>query len=471
VNHRCKIIATLGPSSLSHKSVQALAASGIDAVRINMSHGDHDSHQEVIKVVRRVSINLGRPIAVILDLQGPKIRTGKLISGKPLKLENKQVVKFLFTRDPGFEGTITTSWKLKVKPRQFIFLDDGDIQLRVMRNIKGGVLCRVLQGGSLSERKGIFIPGASMEEFPSLTRKDVDDLTWGLRLGVDFVALSLVRKAADCREAKRAMRRTGRVVPLIAKIETLSAVKKLGEILPEVEGIMVARGDLALDVGAEHVPLLQKELIHRALAEGKFSITATQMLQSMIIRPSPTRAEASDIANAVLDGSDAVMLSGETAIGKYPVKAVRFMNRIIAATEAGGNFNLQQKVLRDRSTGTIAQALAEAACFAANEVQSKKIVAFTQRGNSVIRLSSLRPKAQIIAICFDRKVQSRLILRWGVDPQLLMAVKSSESLIHRTDKFLRSRGLASKKETVVITAGEISGIPLSNMVKVHRVGG
>ena len=382
---RAKTLATLGPASNTQAIIEAMIKAGLNAVRINMSHGTSDEHAETIKHAKAAAKKLNRPLAVLVDLSGPKIRTGLLQNATPVILETG--AEFIITnRDiHGSEREVSTNFnelpKL-VKKGDKILLDDGAIELKVKRETKTDVVTKVINGGVLAERKGINLPNTSLP-IPSLTEKDRKDLEWAMKQDVDYIALSFVRQGKDCREVRELIkklnkRKWGRPL-LVAKIEKAEAIENLDDIIAETDGVMVARGDLGVETSAELVPVYQKQIIEKAVLNDKFVITATQMLQSMVENPRPTRAEASDVANAVWDGTDAVMLSAETAAGKYPVESVATMERIIETAETVRTTKLRRPVKLDEPpTGRTSQALCKAAAYCAREIMTEKVAVFTE---------------------------------------------------------------------------------------------
>src|SRR5881227_3353918 len=396
---KAKILATLGPASREPVLLEALLAAGANGVRINMSHGTQDEHAENIARARAAAERMKRPLSVLVDLSGPKIRTGMLKGGQSVHLEAGALFTLTTRSVVGDAREVSTNYAglaQDVKPGARILLDDGAIELLVESTTETDVVTRVVNGGTLAERKGINLPGVSLP-IPSLTDKDRRDLNWAVREGADYIALSFVRRAEDCAEAKALIRAAGGAQPLVAKIEKAEAIDHLEEIVDTAVGVMVARGDLGVETSVELVPVYQKRIIGEANRREKVVITATQMLQSMISEPRPTRAEASDVANAVWDGSDTVMLSAETASGKYPVAAVATMARIIEAAESGKP-TASRDITRfaGRQSGRVSRALCEAASFAAEEIDARTIAVITASGLMARRLSSLRPAQRIV---------------------------------------------------------------------------
>jgi pyruvate kinase len=471
---RAKIVATIGPASSSPEQLHALIRAGLDVIRVNMSHGAHNSHAETIRNARRIASALNRPIAILLDLCGPKIRTGLLKENKPVKLEAGERLT-ITTRDiAGDTSIVSTSYAnlpRDVSEGDRILLSDGLIELRVEQVEAEEVLCRVINGGELGEKKGINLPGIKISA-PSLTEKDRADLRFGLEQEVDYIALSFVRSARDCTAAKDIIASLGSNTPLIAKIEKAEALNDLDNIINACDGVMVARGDLGVETAVESVPFYQKQIIAKANAAEKLVITATQMLESMTHEPRPTRAEASDVANAVLDGTDALMLSAETAVGDYPVQVVETMSRIISFTETSCySEDRYRDLIHHHQTGQEGRAIAEAAIFAAQELRAKIIVVYSKSGTMARHIAALRPVQQIIAFTPHEKTYASLAAVWGIEPLLLDFSGRATHLLGRSDNALIKHGLASSGETVVAMAGRIPEHPsISSMMKLHRIG-
>jgi pyruvate kinase len=470
---KAKILATLGPSAREPQIVEALLAAGADGVRINMSHGTPEEKANDIRLARAAAGKMNRPLAVLVDLSGPKIRTRSLKHHQPVELKANQ--QFTITaRD--IEGDSTqvatnyTGMPRDVSPGARILLDDGAIELRVESTTETDVVTRVINGGMLGERKGINLPGISLP-IPSLTEKDRADLKWAAQQAVDYFALSFVRSGADCIEAKKLIESAGSRAPLIAKIEKAEAIDHLGEIIAAADGVMVARGDLGVETGVELVPVYQKEIIDQANEAGKVVITATQMLQSMVASPRPTRAEATDVANAVWDGSDCLMLSGETATGQYPIAAVATMARIIETAETRHEKQSIISKLVGKQSGRVSRALCEAAAFAADEMNTHLIAVLTESGLMARRLSSLRPDQRIIALTSSREVMNELSLVWGVESVLTPTSRSTEELLKIGEQTLLQANLVDLGQTIVIMAGRLSGLGLSSSVTLYTVKG
>jgi pyruvate kinase len=468
---RAKIVCTLGPASREPTFIGNLIDEGMNVARINFSHGDPEDHKAVVAAVRAEADKRGRPVAVLQDLQGPKIRVGRFVSGST---ELEPGADFtLTTRDvPGTDTIVSTTYAglpRDVKPGDVLLLDDGLLSLEVIENNDTDVETRVLIGGTLKNNKGINLPGVKVSA-PALTEKDRRDLAIGMQVGVDFVALSFVRSPDDIDEAiALAKRPDGKRVPIVAKIEKPEAIERLEEIIDRADGIMVARGDLGVEMGAEKVPLIQKRAIELTNAKGKVVITATQMLESMISNPRPTRAEASDVANAVLDGSDALMLSGETASGKYPLLAVRTMSRIIEEIEDSARF----KSRFDAATldfATSANAVAKAAVVAARQMGATAIACVTESGGVARLVSEYRPEARLVAFSSQEDVYRRLALYWGVEPVKAVQSASFDLLLGDIEKRLVYGKFVKPGDlVVVVVAVPIGAGHSANTLHIHKI--
>jgi len=474
---RAKILATLGPASNTQATIETMIDAGLNAVRINMSHGEQSQHAETIRLARAASAKLEKPIAILVDLSGPKIRTRSLENAMPVLLkEGEQFV--ITTRDivGNVHEVSTTFHELPsvVKPYTMILIDDGALELKVESVSETDVICRVVVGGLLHERKGINLPNTPLP-IPSLTDKDRVDLEWAMGQNVDYIALSFVRKAEDCREVKDLIkemnkREMGRAL-LVAKIEKAEAIENLDAIVAETDGVMVARGDLGVETSVELVPVYQKRIIEKAVANDKFVITATQMLQSMVENPYPTRAEASDVANAVWDGSDAVMLSAETATGNYPIETVKTMARIIDAAETIKPAQLKKPVkLSQPVSGRTSQALCKAATYAAKEQITEKVAVFTESGLMARRLSSFRSGLTTFALTTSQDACNQLSLIWGVNAYTHEQPESTEHILEIGEKTLLAAEVVEQKETIIMMAGRLSGLGLSSSVVVWTIG-
>lgn len=466
-----KIVATLGPSTDQPPYLRRMFDSGVDVFRLNTSHGVWDDHLARIAQVRAMAAELGIHAGILLDLQGPKIRLGRFEGGH-CDLEAGGI--FTITTQPmegnsSLASTSYTHFAKDVKPGDPVLLADGSIELKVLSTDAVSVRCEVVTGGPLGDHKGINLPGVDLST-PSLTRKDMEDLHRGLDAGVDFVALSFVRKPSDLLRLKLFLEEQGAQLPVIAKIEKPEGWKNLEAILDESDGVMVARGDLGVEMALEKVPFIQKRIIERARAKGKFVITATQMLESMIEHSSPTRAEVSDVANAICDGTDAVMLSAETASGKYPGKAVRMMTRIADETESWLRPQGFQEPLPPL-TPSNAEIIADAAYRAARSAGVAAIVVYTSSGASARLISRLRPPVPIYAFTQSESVARQLTINFGVTPILAPDVKSTEEMLLQMEQILMEGGRLQPHDNVVFVAGQpIGRVGSTNLVKLHRLG-
>jgi len=467
--HRVKIVATVGPASHSAESLEALVHAGVDVFRLNFSHGTRGEHAETFHRIREIGERLDVAVAVLADLQGPKIRTGMLAGGQPVLL--RQGDSFTITTQQ-VEGTATqVSTDFHELPRhvaigQRLLLDDGRLAVTVTRVTETDVACEVVYGGMLGEHKGINLPGM-LVDIPPLTDKDIADLGFCLDLGVDYIAMSFVQRADDIRAARQIMRDLRRArVPIIAKIEKRQALENLDAILQAFDGVMVARGDLGVETSPEEVPVWQKRIIQRANAAEKVVITATQMLESMVGSPRPTRAEASDVANAVWDGTDAVMLSAETAIGQYPVETVATMSRIIQAAEKA---HLTQRAWQPRR-GSHAHAIAHAACNLTQELKVAALAVFTKSGRTAQMASKARPDTPIYAITDDPALCRRLALWWGVRPLTLPFRRTTEEMMDRIEAHLLERELLLPGATIILVGSTpVAAQGRTNFLKVHTI--
>ncbi|HET6944931.1 MAG TPA: pyruvate kinase [Gaiellaceae bacterium] len=461
---RTKIVATLGPSSDSPEKLQELVAAGMDAARLNLSHGTHEEHAERARRVREASEKAGRPIALIADLQGPKLRVGELREAIVLHRGDEVTV---CAEELSTDGELPVAPAVigdVLKPGHDVLIDDGLVRLRVAEVEHGRARCEVVVGGRITSHKGVNLPGVPLP-IPSLTRKDTADLQFALELGVDFVALSFVRSSADVRDLRGLIEQAGSHAHVIAKVEKAEAVDVLDEVLAETDAVMVARGDLGVEIGPAIVPLLQKRIIHKALELGKPVITATQMLESMIHHAEPTRAEASDVANAVLDGTSAVMLSGETAVGEYPLEAVSYMDRIARAVEPSMDY--RHEIPAAEHNPTIGGAMSNAACDIAEALRAKAILVPTYRGKTASSVARLRPQRPIIALTHVDWAQRQMALEWGVTPVHIPQCKDVEELWNTSVRAAREAGLIDAGDRVVITAGTQVNLPGStNVIKV-----
>ena len=476
---RTKIICTIGPATNSEERLEQLMRAGMNVARLNFSHGTHQEHAVVIERIRTISARLGCTIAILQDLQGPKIRTGSLQNGQPVRLVNGATITITARDVVGTAELVSTTYKplpTDVKAGDRILLNDGLLELSVLDKDETDVRCLVVHGGELGEHKGINLPGVAVSA-PAMTEKDRDDLRFGIMHDVDYVALSFVRKPEDIREAKHyihalQLEQSGEQkknlipIPLIAKLEKPEAIAHLDDILEVTDGVMIARGDLGVEMPPEKVPLLQKRIIAKCNELGLPVITATQMLESMITNPRPTRAEVNDVSNAVLDKTDLVMLSAETAAGAYPIEAVQMMVRIVLETEAGNRTASQPKSQRL----TQSRAVSHAARELSEEASVKAIVVFTRSGNSAHLISKDRPRVSILAYTPSEKVQRQLALWWGVWPHHIELQGTTEKLIEAVEHRLLEDKLVQQGEYVVIMGGmPVASRARTNFVKLHRV--
>src|SRR4051795_4561819 len=462
---RTKIVATIGPASSSPDELAALIAAGMDGARLNMSHGSHDDHRVRADRVREAAAAAGRPVALIADLQGPKLRVGDLDS--PITLVRGETI-VIAGEDAKQDGDLPISPAVLGSVLQVgndVLIDDGHVRLRVLAVERGRARCEVITPGVVSSHKGVNLPGVPLP-IPSITRKDLDDLEFAMELGVDFVALSFVRSASDVRALRTLIEARGSTAHVIAKIEKAEAIAALDEILAESDAVMVARGDLGVEIGTADVPLLQKRIISRALERGRPVITATQMLESMIHLPEPTRAEASDVANAVLDGTSAVMLSGETAVGEYPIEAVEVMSRIARAVEP--SLGYRHEIPHADDVPTIGQAMSNAACDIAEALGAAALLVPTFTGRTASAVARLRPTRPIVGLTHKHWSVQQMAIEWGVTPLWIPETKNVEELWERSVTAARESGLVDSGDTVVITAGTAVNIPGStNVIKVE----
>jgi pyruvate kinase len=459
----------MGPAVEADGKVEQLIAAGMNMARLNLSHGSYADHQSRMDAVRNAAAKAGVPIAILVDLQGPKIRLARFANG-PHDLSRGDVFTITIDEIEGTKDRVGTTYKGlpgDCKPGDRILIDDGKVTVEVTSVTKTDVVTKVIEPGAVSNNKGINLPGVAVS-VPALSEKDVDDLRWGLKAGADFIALSFVRSADDIKDVHRIMDEEGIRIPVIAKIEKPQAVANLEGIVAAFDGIMVARGDLGVELPIEDVPLVQKHCIELARDAAKPVIVATQMLDSMITNSRPTRAEATDCANAVLDGADALMLSGETSVGDFAIEAVETMARIIQKTEEGGLDRIRPIINSPRTKGG---AITKAATEVGAIVEAKYLVAFTQSGDSARRMSRLRSPIPILALTPDVGTYNRLALTWGVEPLITEMVKHTDDMVKLVDTVLIQSGRAKKGENVMIVAGSPPGIPGStNAMRVHIVG-
>lgn len=470
---KTKIVGTIGPASDSEEQIEALLKAGLNVARFNFSHSTQEEHGRVIERLRRVSSKLGLPAAILQDLQGPKIRTGLLQGGQPVTLKDGATLTITNRPLTGNAGLVSTTYEAlphDVGVGDRILLDDGLIELRVTGSNGSDVQTRVVHGGLLGEHKGINLPGVNVSA-PALSEKDIADLRFGLAHGVDYVAISFVRTAHDVRLARQAMSDAGASVPLIAKLEKPEALDHLGDILRESDGVMVARGDMGVEMRLEQVPIAQKHIISEANKAGVLVITATQMLESMINNPRPTRAEASDVANAILDGTDAVMLSGEMAIGRYPVQAVQVMARIAEEVEqeCGDIYKLGEGA---HAHATDAEAISEAARTIAAFSDVEAVIAFTHSGLTARLIAKDRPCVDILALTPRDDVYRRMSLYWGVTPFICPWAHTIEELLGHMESIVLASGRLRRGDRVVVMGSMPLGLGNpTNFLKIHQLGG
>jgi len=469
MKHRAKIVCTLGPATHTPESIRALVAAGMDVARLNFSHGTRDDHSALYRAVRAASDAAGRAVAVLVDLQGPKIRLATF-AAPPVTLVAG--AEFAITTEP-CEGTAvrasTTYAELArdVKPGDTLLLDDGAVRLEVLATDGREVKTRVVEGGPLSNHKGINLPGVAVSA-PALTPKDLEDLRFALTLRADLIALSFVRRASDIEAVHAEMDAANARLPVIAKLEKPEGVENLEAILDAFDGLMVARGDLGVEMPLERVPLVQKRAVQLARERSRPVIVATQMLDSMIHHSRPTRAEVSDVANAVFDGADALMLSGETSVGEYAIESVATMARVIEAAEAEVPRALER---RARAGGDPQDAIAAAASRLAADLEAKALVAFTQTGGTARRLASHRPTTPLLAFTTQPSVRSQLALTWGVETFVVDHVEHTDAMVAQVDRAMLELGRGSKGDAVVVVAGTPPGVAGStNTIRVHRLG-
>jgi len=466
---RAKIVCTLGPAVESPEKVRELIAAGMNMARLNLSHGSYEEHQGRLDRVRAAAKEAGKAVAVLVDLQGPKIRLARFENG-PHELARGDI--FTITTDdvPGTKERVGTTYKGlpgDCKAGDRILIDDGKVTVEVVEVKGNDVVTKCIQPGFVSNNKGINLPGVAVS-VPAMSEKDEDDLRWGLRAGADFIALSFVRNAADIKAVQASRDEVGIRVPVSAKIEKPQAVANLVEIVEAFDGIMVARGDLGVELPIEDVPMVQKRCVELARDAAKPVIVATQMLDSMITNSSPTRAEATDCANAVLDGADALMLSGETSVGEFAIESVKTMARIIERTEELGLDRIRPLMTAPRTKGG---AITKAAAEVGATVGAKFLVTFTQSGDSARRISRLRSPIPILAITPEDGTFNRLALSWGVESLVTPMVKHTDEMVLQADKMLLEGKRAAEGELVMIVAGSPPGIPGStNAMRVHKVG-
>jgi len=468
---RVKIVCTLGPACSDYDVLRAMAEAGMNVARFNFSHGEYETHELNLKLVRQVEQEIRRPIATLLDTKGPEIRTGLLKGHSPVMLQQGKSFDLVIPEIEGDERGVSISYHnlpSEVSPGMDVFIDDGTIHLRVERVYEDRISCKVLVGGELGERKGVNVPEAVLS-VPTLTSKDIEDIKWGVEKGMDYIAVSFVRTRDDIIQVRRVLEELGGTMKIIAKIETRQAFQNLEDIAQVVDGMMVARGDLGVEMPTEDVPLAQKRIVDICRLQGKPVIVATQMLDSMIRNPRPTRAEANDVANAVLDGADAVMLSGETAKGKYPIQAVETMSRIVNRAE--GEMRLWQRYQQVQVANHVADAVSHAAMTIAEDMKAAAIISLTRSGSTARMVSKYRPQCPIVAATPSKNTWRELALLWGVYPVMRDEASNAEEAVEAAMYAALEEGFVSEGDLVVITAGVPVGIPgTTNMVQVYTIG-
>jgi pyruvate kinase len=469
---RAKIVATLGPTSSTEETFRQLVRAGLDVARLNFSHGSHEQKSELIAMVRKVAREEHKPVCILADLQGPKIRTGILVDHKPVLLHAGE--QLIITPEQ-IEGTaarvstVFTTLAENLRPGDQILLSDGLIELRVLKLDGADVVTEIINGGMLGEKKGINLPGVAIK-VTALTAKDEIDLEFALKEGCDIIAVSFVQTADDVRYVKRRIAEMGGDAWVVSKLEKPQAIDHLDSILEASDAIMVARGDLGVEVPPEKVPAIQKHIIRRAAEYRKPVITATQMLESMVENPRPTRAEASDVANAIYDGTDAVMLSAESAAGKYPVESVAMMNKIVLETEAQMHLEPAPFVSHKRRSLTIPETICECMAHSAQDMDLSAIAIFTETGNTARLLSKYRPEAPIFALSPDEAVVHRTMLLWGTYPILCERFTGTDTLVNMAEEILESRGYVKARQVVGIVAGTATKTGATNFMRLHLIG-
>ncbi|UCF37104.1 MAG: pyruvate kinase [Acidobacteriota bacterium] len=469
---RAKIVATIGPASRSADTIRNLLLAGVNVARLNFSHGSHEEHLETLHQLRSISGELGIPLAILQDLQGVKIRTGRLAGGEPIALTAGQELTVTTRSVLGDVKTISTSYSnlpCDVRPGDRILLSDGLLELSVKAIEGPDIRTQVITGGKLAENQGINLPGTVVSA-PALTEKDLSDLEFGVRAGVDLIALSFVRTAENLIRLREHISALGAGTPIIAKIEKPEAIENLEEIIGACQGVMVARGDLGVEMSPERVPVIQKQVVQKAREMNRVTIIATQMLDSMIRHPLPTRAEASDVANAVFDGADALMLSGETAVGTFPVDAVKMMRKIIEQAEREPlRIQIPERMFSESLE--VPAAVCRAANHAAKAIEAKAIIAFSQSAFTANLMSSFRPETPVIAFSPHCSVVHRMNLLWGVSPKLMREIRSIDELIDELERILINEDLVERGDKVVIICGApIVQQGITNLMKLHEIG-
>jgi pyruvate kinase len=466
---KTKIIVTYGPAIEAESHLRRVIESGANAIRLNFSHGNHNEYARAIARIRALAAENGMPLAVVADLQGPKIRVGELGEAGVELRKGKKVI-LTSRRVKGDSETIPISFpelaKVMMKGRK-VLLDDGRITLKVMEVDGAEVVCRVMMGGLLESRRGVNFPGIEIKS-PGITGKDKQDLDFALQAGVDYVALSFVSNAEDIEQLRKMIKsRTDRKVKVIAKIENQESIRNISQVVAAADAVMIARGDLGVEIPPERVPYWQKEIIKQCINHAKPVITATQMLESMIENPVPTRAEASDVANAIYDGTDAIMLSGETAIGRYPMRAINTMHRIARTTESAIKHGRSDHAL---GQGSISDAISHAACEIAESLKAQAILTPTSSGSTALQVSRMRTFVPQVALCPESDVINQLAIAWGVMPFMINPARDTDDMFAKAISLTRDHGLAEKGDEIVITAGvPVNVAGTTNLIKVHRL--
>lgn len=465
---KVKIVCTIGPATSQIPVIDKMIRAGMNVARLNFSHGTHGQHREAVERIRQVSRKYDSPVALLQDLKGLKIRVGALKGGSVVLKKNSTLI-LTIKKIEGSSEEVPVSYRHLVKdvnPGDKILMDDGLIQLKVTGREKGRVITKVIEGGVLKEKKGVNLPGTRISG-DVFTGKDREDLEFGIKMGIDYVAMSFVRSGQDIKRVKNWLRKRNADIPVIAKIENSLALDNIDEIINAADGLMVARGDLGVELPPEQVPLIQKDLIERCNAVMKPVITATQMLESMTQHVTPTRAEAADVANAVLDGTDALMLSAETSVGRYPVEALRMMDRIIRFTEESKSYKYPVDIV----SNNFAQALAESACSSAADINSKAVVAFSRSGFTALLVSKFRPAVPIICFTVNDKVRRRMGLYRGVNPYVMKFPGNTDEMISESERALLKKRLVRKGDSIVIIASSPFALGgKTNIMKLHKVG-
>jgi pyruvate kinase len=473
---KVKILCTIGPASNSRKVIKQMIKTGIDVARLNFSHGTYEEHRRAVGYIREASLKYNSPVAILQDLKSLKIRVGSIKNGSVILKKNSTLT--LTTKDIiGDETRISVSYPHLIKDVEIgdkILMDDGLLQLKVMHKEKNRLTAKIIEGGVLREKKGVNLPGVRISG-GVFTEKDKKDLEFGIKIGVDYVAMSFVRSKDDILKVKNWLRKHNTDIPVIAKIEIPQALENIDEIINVSDGLMIARGDLGVEVSPEKVPLIQKNLIEKCNLAMKPVITATQMLESMTEHMSPTRAEAADVANAVLDGTDALMLSAETSIGKYPVESLKMMDRIIRFTETGktkiSHYLGIESLRHNVASKTFAEAIAEAACMSAMDIKAKVIVTFSRSGFTALLVSKFRPRVPIVGFTVKENIRRRMNLYWGIAPQIMKFPRSTDEMITETEKALLKNRIVKKGDSIVIIATSPFALGVkTNIMKLHKVG-